>query len=465
MTTYRVAAGTHRRAAGDPTAPDPVRDAVMRLRRQNALLACVRRAWEVEGAVHADSVQVQQTHYKPLQRARLVARVAGRSAGPDAEAVQQYLFIQVYPSAEDAVRRFEGTDRKHALKCVGPPVFVLPELNAVAWSLPNSPRLRTAKIGFRPKRFGKFLRRQKLRRYLMKRNVDPLTLPRRPDPPELIRLVPRRRALFRYAVPGADPSTTLFIKVYSPGHGRLAMQNLRLVASVTRRGQLGFRVPRAVSYSTRRRAMVMKGLPGVPLSDPRIARDPQVLASVFRGLAALHGSGVEPTARWSPDAELDALDDAMVDMKRALPGHTGEIDRLVAGLRRRRADLHFEHVVPIHGNLFGDQVLIDGDKIGIVDWDDLALGDAEYDIARLIAHLVFLWRRASMPRVERQRIEDASLAAYTGATGHGLDAARLRWHKAVALLMRAKISALRPLPDTWISDVAGCIDEASELLA
>ena len=103
----------------------------------------------------------------------------------------------------------------------------------MAWSLPNSPRLRAAQIGFLPAKFGKFMRRGKTRRQLLRRGVDPLTLPQYPQPPELIRLVPRRRALFRYEVPGAERPTTLYIKVYGPGEVRPARDNLKMLAVST----------------------------------------------------------------------------------------------------------------------------------------------------------------------------------------------------------------------------------------
>ena len=298
----------------------------------------------------------------------------------------------------------------------------------------------------------------------MKRGFDPLSLWDSPDLPELIRLVPRRRALFRYDVPGTAKPTTLFIKVYDPEHARLAGENLQLMASATRRGELGFRVPRVLSYSSRRRALVMKKLRGRPLTS--IAENGvEVFSAVGRALAGLHGSDLEPPGRWSPDDELAALRLAIAEVTRALPAVADKSKSIVEALQRQRRRLDFDHTVPIHGNLFGDQILINGDQVGIVDWDDLCRGDPLYDVGRLLAHLMFVWQRLGTPRPDQEWRTNALLAAYEQCIGCGIAQPRLRWHVTTALLMRAKISALRPLPATWMKDIAASVGRASEFLA
>ena len=99
-----------------------------------------------------------------------------------------------------------------------------------------------------------------------------------------------------------------------------------------------------------------------------------------------------------------------------------------------------------------------------MDWDDLFLGDPLYDVGRLTAHLMYVWQRAGTAKAARARRTDALLAAYEKEAGREVEQPRLRWHVATALLMRAKISALRPLPATWTTDIAASVDQASELL-
>lgn len=56
------------------------------------------------------------------------------------------------------------------------------------------------------------------------------------------------------------------------------------------------------------------------------------------------------------------------------------------------------------------------------------------------------------------------MQAYAETTKGGVAWERLRWHIAVALLLRAKISALRQLPSGWIEDIRWSIAEAGRVL-
>ncbi len=78
---------------------------------------------------------------------------------------------------------------------------------------------------------------------------------------------------------------------------------------------------------------------------------------------------------------------------------------------------------------------------------------------------MFVWQRLGTPRPDQERRTNALLAAYEQCIGGGVAQPRLRWHVTTALLMRAKISALRPLPATWMEDIAASVDRASEVLS
>ena len=124
----------------------------------------------------------------------------------------------------------------------------------------------------------------------------------------------------------------------------------------------------------------------------------------------------------------------------------------------------FDQRTPVHGNLFGDQILIEGNEVAIVDWDDMALGDPMYDLGRLIAHIVFVSSAHPEARTALIAATETLLDGYRRESGMALDRDRLRWQVAVALLMRAKISALRILSPRWIADIQDALSEASVVL-
>ena len=209
----------------------------------------------------------------------------------------------------------------------------------------------------------------------------------------------------------------------------------------------------------------MEEVPGCQLTTMIPTPEPDVFAAVGNALAGLHGSDMYPSASWSPRGELAALERAMDDVRLALPALDEAIRSLLQMIEHRGTELHWYDRAPIHANLFGDQILVDGTGVvGIVDWDDLCLGDPLYDVGRLIAHIIFVARRDRADSSGVIHSVQALLDAYMQGTKVKLDWGRLSWQIAVALLLRAKISALRPLPPTWIEDIVASLAEANRVL-
>lgn len=439
-----------------PPREDPVYRAVMALRDPEILRDSLLSAWKREGAEPGEETrfEVVLTHYKPYARARLL--VLSRIPREDRPSSfrKRYLSLQVYPTLGDAKERFEGIEKK-PLKCWGPAVSLLEDHASVAWSLPNGPTLRTIRITRSGKRF---------RRFLIRNGLLPESFEGRVRAVKLVRYVPRRRATFRFrpieecGFPGG------YVKVYAPGRDLLPAQNLEEMGRARKSQPLGFRPPRLLVHDTVRRAVVMKRVKGRRLSDLFLDAADSLSVGVGRALAGLHASDVRPSISWSPDKEIRALRRATEDLVRALPALEDRVASVVEALETWRGRLAFPDGRPIHANLFGDQILVTrSGRIGIVDWDDLSLGDPLYDVGRLVAHLLYLAQRHAPRATAASAFLGGMLRAYRGE-GMPVDLERLTWHVGVALLMRAKISALRQLPDGWIGDVVSSLELAEGCL-
>jgi len=432
-----------------PSAGDPVLAGVTSLREPSVLLEAVRNAWQAAGEpATVCAANVVQVHYKPYQRARLVIAVAAAEPGAAEPTMTQNLFVQVYRTAAQARGRIKAADAKHALKCAGPAVFLLPDQRAVAWSLPNAPRLRAAKVGLRPEKLRKLLR--KLAR---KQGLCPDVVPIRPALPQLIRYVPRCRALFRLAPVPHLTDAPLYIKVYELRAFKRAKANLKIINLAASQQKLDFTVPKLVVSSSRRRALVMDTVPGESFTKLVNASQTDAYERVGRAIASLHASSIDPFFSWTPVSELKALAQAMRDVKVALPHLAQKVDETLAELNRRRPRISSTERVPLHGNLFGDQLLVATNQLGLVDWDDLSFGDPMFDLGRLLAHLRFLAIRRPQIGVTVLGGLAKLLAAYRSRRDAEIEWRRLEWNTQVALLMRAKISGLRPLPTTWKEDL------------
>ena len=426
-----------------PPEDDPVYRNLMAARQLDALGAELQQAWMASSPVVAQAArpEVLRIHYKPYARARMLVSVGAGDSDP------VYLHVQTYPSAALAAKRLETARLKHWAKAV----FAIERWNAVVWTLPNGPRMRALRFLFERKRFRRFCRESGLDEAYHAGRVLP----------ELTRYVPRQRALFRHEAPVDTTLPALYIKVYRKHLDASAARNLAALSNA----KFEFRTPLVAAHYARRRSIVMTEVPGTQLDASLTASGPEVFASVGEALASLHASDLRSPALWTPDGELTRLELAIQDLESALPVLAGPLRELQARLQARREQLEFDAAAPIHGNLFGDQILIDADgRVGIVDWDDLCQGDPLYDVGRLIAHVLFVSLCDGRPATDVTRCLDELLAAHPSTRRPEPIWPRLCWQVAVALIMRAKISALRPLPDGWVGSTCAAIEEAGRVL-
>lgn len=433
---------------------DPVYAIVQMLREPGAMASHLLEAWRQHGHTppRALDVRIIQLHYKPFARARLLLKAEFDHPHTPDRRVGQFIFVQVYPTASALHCRMQSTGRKPGLECFGPPVMALAPVQAIAWLLPNSPRLR-------PLQF--LLNRQQFQRFLRPAGLLPAGGTATESHPELKRLVPRRRALVRYADPHLTPGP-VYCKLYEPKADISAARNLALLQQCA--AQLEFAIPRMIHHDPKSRVVVMTEIPGVALSTLSDKEMRRGLCAVGPALASLHSSSLVPDTIWTAEAEVRALRRAMTDISAALPRCNAGIDATVAALAGQIELFDAVPSAPIHGNLFGDQILIDGTRVGIVDWDDLALGDPLYDIGRLMAHIVFLVGIREDTWSDIRGLLDELLKRYPIDHTDSRWSGRLRWQIAVALMMRAKIGSLRPLAPHWDREIERALGETQAVI-
>ena len=148
-----------------------------------------------------------------------------------------------------------------------------------------------------------------------------------------------------------------------------------------------------------------------------------------------------------------------------MPSLEGRLDEVLAKISYQKKSMDFNEKSVIHGNLFGDQILVHADQVGVVDWDDLCEGDPLYDLGRLIAHLILLSQQDHLEEARVNPCLTGLMDGYAKTAEKPIVWNRLLWHVSVALLMRAKISALRTLHPGWIGTIPWAIEEADLILS
>ena len=408
---------------------DPVFRAVRALRdpdRWAPILGRVLPAWQDEPASGLD-IRVHYLNYKPFERARLALSAIG---GETAELV------------------FEVGGRPPS-DAAGTAGFSVAELGAHGWALKDAPRLDGVSTLRDPE--------------ALRRIAGPaLGLGPEPIEIELLRYVPRKRAVL--TIVQRDKPGRLYAKLARPQDADDLASCFQAVDRIAGTGAFAFRTPKVMAYLPDLHTVFMSEVPGRPFTEVIGRADSTPFAAVGTALASLHRSGLRPEAEWTIEHQLDDLQRHLAGMARALPWLAERIDALVAQLSAL-APAPFEGKGrPIHGNLFGDQILWDGSRIGIVDWDRLAWGDPLYDLGRLLAHQIYETALSQGSPDTARGCANALIGAFVRAANCRIDQARLGWHVAVELLLRAKISALRPLSTDWPEHCARAVTECERLI-
>jgi hypothetical protein len=276
---------------------------------------------------------------------------------------------------------------------------------------------------------------------------------------EPVRYRPRRRAVVRYRVAGGG---TLFGKVMTPRRAR------RLLALADRLGDpdpdpgLGLALPAGLLAPG---ALLLPRLSGRPLRNLLLAGDglpcPEALAGLpdrlhRRAAAAVlagppapkpgpaAGSGAATPGRRRIDP-VGALAAAHV-VARLLPGEACAAGRLAeAVVAWSESDDPPDDLI-VHGDLYENQILIDGDTFGLIDLDDLGPGDPLLDAANFSAHLLLLATSGTPAAAVIGRYRDELRAAF--ARRLDADPAALAWREAYCLL-RLVTGPFRVLHPDW----------------
>jgi aminoglycoside phosphotransferase (APT) family kinase protein len=105
--------------------------------------------------------------------------------------------------------------------------------------------------------------------------------------------------------------------------------------------------------------------------------------------------------------ELDVLADKLSIVRRRLPAIASRIDAVEQACRDLSVNVVPDEYVPIHRDFYSDQLLIDQDRIWMLDIDLVALGDPALDIGNFLGHVTELGLRAAGDADAGSMFEDA----------------------------------------------------------
>jgi len=286
---------------------------------------------------------------------------------------------------------------------------------------------------------------------------------------EPVRYLAGRRATLRLTVLARDAATgraeerRFYVKVYNDEEGEQTHQVLQELWDKANAGDVDFTVGRPIAYLSERRTLIQEESPGVSLQEILLREEDAtpVVRKAAKALAALHLGHMTTPRRHRLQDEAAALERKGKLLQQACPHLGSEIEETVGAIV---AGLEEVPLAPTHGDLRPKHIFLDGDQIGLIDFDSFAESDPVRDVSRLLALLAnttLTWR--PLPQESAWQAARAFAEEYFAYVPESWRV-RLPLHYAGAVLKLATGVLWSQVPG-WTNKIEALVGEAKESLA
>jgi aminoglycoside phosphotransferase (APT) family kinase protein len=200
---------------------------------------------------------------------------------------------------------------------------------------------------------------------------------------EVVRHKPGRRCTLRYDVQIGKRTERVFGKTFASERGPRVYGTLQAIVDADP-FDAAIELPEPIAYLAGPKLLLQREVRGVPVRAALLAGDKALPARIAEALHALHASDAKLSRRHGLAEELGALRariDGLAPSRERARRCLSKLEQ-AAGSEWRRC--------PVHRDFYYDQVLADGDALGLLDLDDAAMSDPALDVANFLAHLVLL---------------------------------------------------------------------------
>jgi hypothetical protein len=210
----------------------------------------------------------------------------------------------------------------------------------------------------------------------------------------VLRHKPGRRCLIEYELAGADPAAEA---VFVLGKVRSRGADLRTHALARRLIECGFGPDSADGVSIPEPLGVVPEL-GLWLQARVSGRPSTVLlpgpagvrvsARLADALHKLHRAPVSPGRSHTTGDEIAILHERLQEIAGARPEWAPRLDRVREACARAASGVEVPPPSLIHRDFYPDQVLVDGERLHLVDLDLCSWGDPALDVGNFIGHMI-----------------------------------------------------------------------------
>jgi aminoglycoside phosphotransferase (APT) family kinase protein len=195
-------------------------------------------------------------------------------------------------------------------------------------------------------------------------------------------------------------------------------------------------IPRVVAYHAPRRLLLLSYEPGESVIAAIAQHNGLALSAIGRALSALHSAPVALDAVTSPEAVVGDLPRRIGRLGSRFPGATVSLRKVLGGLERQAPT---GPAVPsfLHGDLGPAQLLWQGGRIVVLDFDECTRGDPALDLGNLLTQLRRLTLRKPGKLPAFTSLRPGLLEAYQRWSPPDPDLPRrVAWYERVALLRK-----------------------------
>lgn len=150
----------------------------------------------------------------------------------------------------------------------------------------------------------------------------------------------------------------------------------------------GISVPEPIATVADFRMWLQRKVPGRPATDLLPGPDGvRIARRIAEAAHKLHEASVPAGPRHTIGDELRILDRCLACVATERPALETRIGRLRAACERLAARMPHARPRPIHRDFYGDQVIVDRDRVYLIDFDLYCTGDSALDVGNFLGHL------------------------------------------------------------------------------
>jgi hypothetical protein len=298
----------------------------------------------------------------------------------------------------------------------------------------------------------------------------------------------QRRATLRYRVrgpahAGGEFEQVVYGKLTGDGSGAMAgsISSALRQRLLLRPANERFAVPDVFAWLPAVKLSLLEAIPGESVIGDLVKgrvrgkADPEgvpplenIVAACGWIAATLHTSGLQLGPRRSFDDELAALRRGLEQMQRFSPALAAELEPRIDRLAAEAVHTEPLAVCFNHGDFTHGQVLIDGERVGLIDFDSVCQAEPALDIGQYLTYLRLAGTKSKLS-------PEATEAALNGLADRFVDAycaaAGLTGGDTALLLARVglyrKVSMLRRISRSWlkfkVNRIMGAIEQLDQL--